>query len=54
MNSYDPGPCNETAHGKEVLVKNTNDEEEIVICVKDKGVFHWKSTDSKLRQEIVI
>ena len=49
MNSYDPGPCNNENHGKEVLVKNTINEEEIVICVKDKNVFQWRSTDSKLK-----
>lgn len=48
LNSYDPGPCNKKAHGKEVLVKNTVNEEEIVICVEDKDVFQWRSTDSKL------
>ena len=45
--SYDPGPCNTETHGKDVLVKNTlNEDEEIVICVKDKDVFHWRSADS--------
>ena len=48
VNSYDPGPCEKKTHGKEVLVKNRADEENIVICVKDRGVYQWKSADGKL------
>jgi hypothetical protein len=45
---YDPGSCKNETHGNEVLVKNRADEEKIVICVKDKGVYQWRSTDGKL------
>ena len=48
VNSYDPGSCNRKSHGKEVLVKDRSDEEIILVCVKDKGVYQWKATDGKL------
>ena len=47
-NSYDPGPCKNETHGKYVLVKNRADEEKVVICVKDKEVYQWKSMDGKI------
>ncbi len=45
MNSYDPGSCNTTTHGQEVLVKDRSDEEIILICAKSKGVYKWKPLD---------
>jgi hypothetical protein len=48
VNSYDPGTCNSTSHGQEVLVKDRSDEEIIVICVKDKGFYQWKTLDGRL------
>jgi hypothetical protein len=48
LNGYNPGPCNSTNHGKEVLTKDRHDEEIILICVKDKNGFKWKSTDGML------
>ena len=53
-NSYDPGPCKNETHGKYVLVKNRADEEIVVICVKDKGIYHWKSMDGKMPITICI
>ncbi|CAB4013001.1 Hypothetical predicted protein [Paramuricea clavata] len=45
LDGYDPGSCNYTIHGKEVLVKDRDDNEIILICVKDKNGYKWKSTD---------
>jgi hypothetical protein len=33
-----------------VLVNDRLDEEIILICVKDKGVYQWKPTDGKSGQ----
>ena len=47
LNSYDPGSCNETIHGKEVLVTDKTDEEVILICVRNKGVYQWRPLDGR-------
>jgi hypothetical protein len=48
VKDYDPGPCKNETHGEEVLVKNRDDEEKVVICVMDKGTYQWESPDGKL------
>ena len=45
LNSYDPGSCNSTIHGQEVLVTDKSDEDVILICVRNKGVYQWKPLD---------
>ncbi|CAB4020784.1 Hypothetical predicted protein, partial [Paramuricea clavata] len=45
LSSNDPGVCDLRTHGKEILVKDRTDEEIILICVKDKFVYRWKTTD---------
>ena len=47
LNSYDPGSCNNTIHGQEVLVTDKSDEDVILICVRNKGVYQWKPLDGK-------
>ena len=47
LNSYDPGSCNNTIHGQEVLVSDKSDEDVILICVRNKGVYQWKPLDGK-------
>ena len=54
VDSYDPGLCDEKAHGQQVLVKDKTDEEIILICVKDKGVYHWRPTFGKTLDVMLI
>lgn len=48
LNDYDPGSCNQTRHGHEVLVKNRAEQETVLVCTKDKNVYKWMSTDGKI------
>ena len=47
LNSFDPGSCNKTIHGKEVLVIDRTDVEVILICVKNEGVYQWKPLEGR-------
>ena len=40
---YDPGLCNQTNRGKLKLVKNREDEDRLLVCSQEKGVFKWKT-----------
>ena len=50
VNSYDPGTCDEKTHGHEVLVKDRDDEEIILICVENKDVYQWRPMDGKSKK----
>ena len=54
MNGYDPGPCDNKIHGKEVLVKDRSEDEIILICVKNKGVYQWKPIDGRPNHKTVV
>lgn len=50
LNSYDPGTCDDKKHGHEVLVKDRDDEEIILICVKNRGVYQWRPMDGRSKK----
>ncbi|CAB4025356.1 Hypothetical predicted protein, partial [Paramuricea clavata] len=45
VKGYDPGSCNQQSHLKEVLVKDRNDDDKILICVRENNVYKWTSLD---------
>ncbi|XP_028397006.1 uncharacterized protein LOC114520857 isoform X2 [Dendronephthya gigantea] len=43
LNDYDPGQCNQTNHGAQVLVKDRKSIEKVFICSMNAGVYQWQS-----------
>jgi hypothetical protein len=41
VNGNDPGKCNQTIHGKDVLVQDRENNEFIIFCTKKNGVYKW-------------
>ena len=40
-NPYDPGKCTEKKRGNFVVVKDRNDDDQIVVCVQRHGRYRW-------------
>ena len=45
VQGYNPGECNYGSHGKLVLVKDRRDNDKLLVCVEENGVYLWKPTD---------
>ena len=41
VNPYDPGKCTEVQRGKFVVVRDRNDDDQIVACVRRHGKYRW-------------
>ena len=41
MNPYDPGSCTKEKRGKFVVVRDRNDDDQIVACVRRHGKYRW-------------
>ena len=48
INGYDPGRCNQQSHGKEVLVKDREDNDKALTCVKESNNYLWISADGEV------
>ena len=44
----DPGQCNKSNHAEEVLVRDRQNNDKILICSKNNGVYQWKAVYGKL------
>lgn len=42
VNPYDPGICTKKERGKFVVVKDYNDDDKIVACVRHDGKYQWE------------
>lgn len=45
LDGNDPGSCDESNHGAEVLIKDREDNERLLICADNNDGFVWKATD---------
>ena len=54
VKGYDPGSCNQQSHLKEVLVKDRNDDDKILICVRENNVYIWTSLDGEIYIDKII
>ena len=45
--SHDPGICNISRRGKLVLVKDRNDNDKLLVCVKGRK-YYWSMLDGML------
>jgi hypothetical protein len=43
IDDIDPGQCDQTNHGTQVLVLNRENNELILICSKNDGQYQWKT-----------
>ena len=41
INDSDPGQCDKTNHGDQVLVLDRNNMEQVLTCSIDNGVYQW-------------
>lgn len=39
--------CDKSIHGEEMLVKDRENKEKLIICSDDDGVYLWKATDGR-------
>ena len=48
LDGNDPGQCDKSNHAQEVLVRDRQNNEKILICSKNHGGYQWKTVDGKL------
>ena len=45
---YDPGSCSKTEGGSLKLIKNRLNNDKLLICTEERGVYAWKTTDGNI------
>lgn len=45
LDGNDPGSCDKSNHADEVLVRDRENKEKILICTEENGIYLWRTTD---------
>ncbi|CAB4007431.1 Hypothetical predicted protein, partial [Paramuricea clavata] len=53
VNPHDPGVCDAKSRGKEIVVKDRYDNDQLVVCLEQDGKYKWQMLKAKDCSDVV-